>query len=531
MGRNAAGESFLRGLIQHGSSKAIGAVVASPEHASGFSKTVQRYQPELGVQIFHEDKLSEPSSPDIIFYPGPDLGKHAYQRSIFGSASWSLCGITHTTSSAGAMDALVNLVTGPLKHWDAVICPSHSVKENAVRVIEAQKEYLKNKLGATKFELPQLPVIPLGIHTEDFNFTDSQRASFRSSIGADSESIVVTYMGRLSFHAKAHPLAMYQALSLAAEKTQKKIILVECGWHANEYIKASFEEAAKAICPTVRHLHLDGRDRRNRDTAWASADIFCSFSDNIQETFGIVPIEAMAASVPSVVSDWNGYKDSVREGVDGFRIPTMMPGPNSGPDLALRHAIGKDTYDMYCGLTSSMISVDIISAADAFTRLIESPELRAQMGAAGKKRAEQIYDWSVIIPSYEALWSELNDRRTKEVGLVEKIKNSWPARLDPFYAFEHYASSLLKIDTTLALVDVDAKQAMLRYRSYLKLKMVNYNTYLMPEEAVVFSIFNSLNDGPLKAAEILIRVDARGNGFVFRYFAALLKLGLVKIQK
>ena len=30
--------------------------------------------------------------------------------------------------------------------------------------------------------------------------------------------------------------------------------------------------------------------------------------------------------MPVVVSDWDGYRDSVRDDVDGFRIPTMMPG-------------------------------------------------------------------------------------------------------------------------------------------------------------------------------------------------------------
>ena len=32
--------------------------------------------------------------------------------------------------------------------------------------------------------------------------------------------------------------------------------------------------------------------------------------------------EAMAAGVPLVVSDWNGYRDLVRDGIDGFRVPT-----------------------------------------------------------------------------------------------------------------------------------------------------------------------------------------------------------------
>jgi glycosyltransferase involved in cell wall biosynthesis len=33
----------------------------------------------------------------------------------------------------------------------------------------------------------------------------------------------------------------------------------------------------------------------------------------------------MAAGIPVVVSDWDGYKDTVRDGVDGFRIPTFKP--------------------------------------------------------------------------------------------------------------------------------------------------------------------------------------------------------------
>ena len=55
-----------------------------------------------------------------------------------------------------------------------------------------------------------------------------------------------------------------------------------------------------------------------------AADIFVSLADNIQETFGLSVIEAMASSLPLVVSDWNGYKDLVNHGFNGFRIPTEM---------------------------------------------------------------------------------------------------------------------------------------------------------------------------------------------------------------
>ena len=47
-----------------------------------------------------------------------------------------------------------------------------------------------------------------------------------------------------------------------------------------------------------------------------------SLSDNFQETFGLTPLEGMASGLPVIVSDWNGYKSTVRNNIDGFKIPT-----------------------------------------------------------------------------------------------------------------------------------------------------------------------------------------------------------------
>ena len=153
-----------------------------------------------------------------------------------------------------------------------------------------------------------------------FEFTEEQKSLSRQKLQADPQTLIVLFMGRLSFHAKAHPLAMYQALQKAATAVAasgKKIVLVECGWHANEFIEKAYRDAALQACPDVEVITLDGRKAEDRETAWAGADVFCSLSDNIQETFGIVPIEAMAAGLPVLVSDWDGYKDTVRHGVDG----------------------------------------------------------------------------------------------------------------------------------------------------------------------------------------------------------------------
>ena len=62
---------------------------------------------------------------------------------------------------------------------------------------------------------------------------------------------------------------------------------------------------------------------------------FLSLVDNPQETFGLAPVEAMAAGVPVVVSDWDGYRYTVSDGVEGFLIPTLAPAnAGQGEELA-----------------------------------------------------------------------------------------------------------------------------------------------------------------------------------------------------
>ena len=83
-------------------------------------------------------------------------------------------------------------------------------------------------------------------------------------------------------------------------------------------MEEAFNEASDFFLEQTTIIRLDGRDPNNRYLSWSSADIFCSFADNIQETFGLTPIEAMACGLPCVVSDWNGYKETVRDQVDGL---------------------------------------------------------------------------------------------------------------------------------------------------------------------------------------------------------------------
>lgn len=529
MGRHAAGESFLRGFLRYSQAEAFWVQVIAPEHARDFARRVAAQGRVEPVKAVDKTGLGALARAGTLYLPGPGLGEHAFHRAAFAPGAWSLCGITHTTSSARAMDALTELVTAPVQPWDAVICTSAAVRSHVVRLLQAQVDYLRDRLGLTKWVPPQLPVIPLGVHVEDFAFTAAQREASRRALGVAADTLVVLYIGRLSFHAKAHPLAMYQVLEAAARQTGQRVVLVECGWHANAAIARAFADAARLACPSVRVVTLDGRQAGDRQTAWAGADLFCSLSDNLQETFGITPVEAMAAGLPVVVSDWDGYRDTVRDGLDGFRVPTLMPAAGQGQDLAWRHALEIETYDLYCGHACMLVAVDIPAATQAFARLLASPELRRRMGDAGRERARAVYDWSQIIPRYEALWAELRAIRQAEAPKYGPLRHPWPARLEPFHAFGSYPSRVLSPRAVLGLADADADAAMARLLAYRQLAMVDFARAVLPTEEEVRAVLEAAGDGPRTATALIAGLPAGRQPFIFRSLTWLLKLGVLKL--
>jgi phosphatidylinositol alpha-mannosyltransferase len=103
----------------------------------------------------------------------------------------------------------------------------------------------------------------------------------------------------------------------------------------------------------------------------AAADVFVSPATG-QESFGIVLVEAMAAGVPVVASDIEGYREVVRDGVDGLLVP-----PNDPNALAA-----------------------------AIRRVLSEPELAAALKAAGRSRA-QAFSWQAVAPRLEAVYDRV----------------------------------------------------------------------------------------------------------------------------
>jgi hypothetical protein len=63
---------------------------------------------------------------------------------------------------------LAELAIAPVQPWDALVCTARAAAAMVNEMLRAEEERLAERLGATRFPRPLLPVIPLGVDTHRF---------------------------------------------------------------------------------------------------------------------------------------------------------------------------------------------------------------------------------------------------------------------------------------------------------------------------------------------------------------------------
>src|SRR5262245_41314996 len=384
LGRQAAGEAFLRSLLRYTTAERLFCVAPNQEQHKDCVARAQSWQVARELTFLPADDPSRLAEAGIVYRPDPGLPDLAWLRRFGDQRAYSLCGVTHTLCTKEVKRLFGQLAVAPIQTWDALICTSTAVKVALERTLAEWTDYLALRCGGKPAVPLQLPVIPLGIEAASFaasKETPTIRAGLRMTLDIADSDLVILYVGRLNFYAKAHPIPMYLAAERAARNSEKKLHLLQVGWFEQEREEQAFRQAARTFCPSVPCVFLDGRRPEIRRQAWAAADLFVSLSDNIQETFGLTPLEAMAAGLPVVCTDWDGYQETVRHEIDGFRIPVTMPPAGSGSELARDYLSDRLAYNAYIARACQSTAADIAAVTKALVTLIEQPELRAKLGA------------------------------------------------------------------------------------------------------------------------------------------------------
>jgi phosphatidyl-myo-inositol alpha-mannosyltransferase len=117
------------------------------------------------------------------------------------------------------------------------------------------------------------------------------------------------------------------------------------------------------------------------------------------ESFGIVLLEAMAAGTAIVCSDIHGYKGVVRRGREGLLVPPRQPR----------------------------------ELATAIDTLLDDPDLRARMGAAGRERAED-FSWPRVTAKVDDYYGFVIRRLAAAGTLPEGFRAEIPQASPPLRA-------------------------------------------------------------------------------------------------
>jgi glycosyltransferase involved in cell wall biosynthesis len=341
---------------------------------------------------------------------------------------------------------LGDLVTAPYEPYDALICTSQAVLRMVRTVTGSYADYLRDRHGGSPAVRLRLETIPLGVNPERFHpATPQERAAQRHALGATDDEVVVLFVGRLVYHAKAHPVPMLLALNRAALATRRKVHLVLAGW-ATPAILREYEEAARIFAPNLRLTLVDGTRPDVRFSVWHAADLFTSLSDNIQETFGLVVIEAMACGLPVLASAWDGYRDLVEDGETGYLVPTYLVRDALADATSRLLTLSELDYNNFLAECCQGVAVNIPVAAAGYARLIQDAELRRRMGAAGRQRVLERFTWDGVVKAYEALWrSQEAQRQARQASARGGPTRRGPARYPAVeITFAAYPSEIIE---------------------------------------------------------------------------------------
>ena len=457
-GKDVANLQLYRALAQHGGYEQIDILSAdaiSGEVLSGDLFPTETPSVRLaGAGLLATDGAAAGGT---LFRGQADLSELAWnRRRTLGDKAFSLVGLIHTLAPPAMRQDIATAALAPVQDWDALICTSPSVQAAMTNMFDGLAEHLKERLGAVSSPRPRLPVIPLGVDGARFaaiSQDKAARARLRADLKVPDDEVLVIWVGRLSFFEKAFPQPMFRALEEAAALCGQKLHFALAGWFPNgDQDHARYVQAARAYCPSVSVTFVDGNRADLVSDLWAAGDIFVSLVDNIQETFGITPVEAMAAGLPAVISDWDGYRFTVRDGQEGFLIPTL--GGQSGlfgELLAARHGVGQETYQSYVGAVASHTAVHVGKAARAIADLAANPDLRRTLGAAGQARVRDTFDWPVVIGELNKLFAHLTEVRAATETPPPPGARINPVRGDPYADFAGFASQVISFDTRLSL--------------------------------------------------------------------------------
>jgi starch synthase len=251
----------------------------------------------------------------------------------------------------------------------AVVAVSGGMREDILRSYPA--------LDPAKVE-----VIYNGIDLEEWRPVEDP--DFVRSAGIDPDKPSIVFVGRIT-RQKGLPY-----LLRAAKQLPDGVQLVLCaGAPDTPEILAEVEAGVRELQETREGVVWIDRMLARRELCALLTNATAFVCPSVYEPLGIVNLEAMACGAPVVGSATGGIPEVVDDGVTGLLVPIEQVTDGTGTP------VDPDRF--------------VADLAEALTRIVSDPRA-AEMGLAGRRRAEEMFSWQRIADDTRALYASVLGR-------------------------------------------------------------------------------------------------------------------------
>ncbi|MDY7230450.1 glycosyltransferase family 4 protein [Hyalangium rubrum] len=329
---------------------------------------------------------------------------------------------------------------------DSVVCISPTTRD-ALAALMGQVEESFNRAHGTQLKYRgRFDVIPLGV--DELLFRERDQSDVRHQLGLPRDAFILLWAGRVAPDSKADLLPLLRVFrQLVADNPRQNPLLVLAGSGTDSHLRTIREHAAQQGIGD-RVMVMSELHKARRHLYYSAADVFVSPIDNVHETFGLTPLEAMACGIPAVVSDWDGYRSTVIDGETGFRIPTSWM--RCDADVSALGSLLDFPTDLVAHLTlAQSVAIDLTVLRERLQSLMSNETLRRQMGQRARQHVVASFSWKQIIARYEALWRELCATTTR---LKRRAPRALPHTAPRYFdAFQGFATEILTGRSKLVL--------------------------------------------------------------------------------
>lgn len=436
-GRAVANHSFVTGLIDSIDEHRITLFVSTKPDVELLRNTLlAKTDAEISIlSLLELPSFLEQNPIDILHNLDPNIWIPAHIRNSISKKAFVVTGVTHSLANEHFLSwALLGSANGITK-TDCLICTTPTAKS----VVDSAFSRLRKSQPG--FSSPQTAVIPLGVSTQAYR---SERRPDRSRFGLNDDEFVILSLARFNPKFKLDYLPLLNLLQLLLAASDRPLRLVLAGASDDgSYCNLIKDWVARLRLQESVCFITDPDDSAKIDL-YNTADVFLTLSDNIQETFGLTVIEALAAGLPVVASDWNGYKSLIEDGVNGFLVPTMTLSPDEQWEANLS-VLSDSAMHMYCAQTTA---VDLPTACAALLKIANDKDLARLMRQAASDSADR-YDWKIVAGEYINLWRKLTIEHENDsyAELDTPVRNS---HLRVLKDFSLYPTTQLSADVRFA---------------------------------------------------------------------------------